>query len=219
MPGRLVAHGDGTVHNLVAEISSIGREDDCTVVVACDGVSRRHAEVRWDGQDYVLTDLHSKNGTFLNGARLTSPQPLQHGDVVTLPCQPAVHLTFEVSAATITVDTAQLGSIPSGPPVPRAAPVLDLRIDTRTAQVWARGKLVQLTAKEYQVLAVLHAADGGLVTKHDLAQKAWPEVGGVVGNESIEQMLSRLRRKLEADPERPRHLLTVRGLGYRLQTN
>jgi two-component system response regulator RegX3 len=76
---------------------------------------------------------------------------------------------------------------------------------------------VQLTAKEYQVLAVLHAADGGLVTKHDLAQRAWPEVGGVAGNESIEQMLSRLRRKLEADPERPQHLITVRGLGYRLQ--
>ncbi|HZQ38468.1 MAG TPA: helix-turn-helix domain-containing protein [Dehalococcoidia bacterium] len=49
-----------------------------------------------------------------------------------------------------------------------------------------------------------------------MAQAVWPEYQGGVGDYNIEQVISRLRRKLEPEPERPRHLLTVRGLGYRL---
>jgi len=46
---------------------------------------RCHALVCGDGQQYVLHDLGSKNGTFLNGRRLTEPQPLRHSDVIALP--------------------------------------------------------------------------------------------------------------------------------------
>ena len=91
-----------------------------------------------------------------------------------------------------------------------------IRIDPRTAEVWVAGRPLQLTAKEYQALLVLHRADGGLVTKQALATGAWPELGGIVSDDSIEQLIARLRRKIEETPDRPRCLLTVRGLGYRL---
>src|SRR5215207_2225248 len=98
MPGRLTHQsGDksGAVHILVADITTIGRTEDNDVTVACDSVSSRHAEIRWDGRDYVLIDLASKNGTWLNRARLTGPHSLRPGDTITLPCQPPVHLAFD----------------------------------------------------------------------------------------------------------------------------
>ena len=63
---------------------------------------------------------------------------------------------------------------------------------------------------------MLYASRGALISKQDLALQVWPEYQGVVGDENIEQLISRLRRKLETDPQHPRYLLTVRGLGYRL---
>jgi DNA-binding response OmpR family regulator len=91
-----------------------------------------------------------------------------------------------------------------------------LQIDTHTAMVWVEGRAVQVSAKEYHLLVFLTERDGGLATKGDLAQRLWPELGGAVADYSVEQLISRLRRKLEPDPQQPRYLLTVRGLGYRL---
>jgi DNA-binding response OmpR family regulator len=73
-----------------------------------------------------------------------------------------------------------------------------------------------VTAKEYLTVQLLYQKRGALVTKEKLATHVWSEYAGAIGDASIEQIIFRLRRKLEADPERPRHLVTVRGLGYRL---
>src|SRR5439155_609483 len=93
-----------------------------------------------------------------------------------------------------------------------------LRVDTRTAEVWLNGQLIPLTTKEYLAIAALHEQHGGVVSKEMLAERVWPELGGVVSDETIAQLVSRLRHKLEADPEHARYLRTVRGLGYRLVT-
>jgi two-component system response regulator RegX3 len=81
-----------------------------------------------------------------------------------------------------------------------------------------RGEAVTVGAKEYLALAYLYAQGGALVTKEALAGAVWPEYQGDVSDYNIEQLISRLRRKIEATPVRPKHLLTVRGLGYRLVT-
>lgn len=78
------------------------------------------------------------------------------------------------------------------------------------------GREVRLTAKELLALAALHGRSGDLCSKDELAKKVWPEFEGAVDDESIEQVISRLRRKIEPDPRHPRYLLTARGLGYRL---
>ncbi|HEV8231630.1 MAG TPA: FHA domain-containing protein [Thermoanaerobaculia bacterium] len=54
------------------------------VRVPMEGVSRRHAKIFRDGNDYWIEDLGSSNGTFLNGVRLTKRERLKHLDVVTL---------------------------------------------------------------------------------------------------------------------------------------
>jgi hypothetical protein len=49
----------------------IGRDADCDLVIEDAGVSRRHAEISWNRNHFSAVDLDSKNGTFLNGRRLT----------------------------------------------------------------------------------------------------------------------------------------------------
>ena len=208
----------GAVYALGECVTTLGRGDDNDLVLAHEGISWHHAEIRHEAGAYQLVDRGSKNGTWLNGRRLAAhePAPLAAGDVITFPCRPPLRLTFALRAPTATVDL----TLHDADVVPAATPGLaassDLTIDLRTAEVWARGRPVQLTAKEFRTLAVLYEAGGALLSKHELAERVWPEYGGAVGDENIEQLIARLRRKLEEDPAHPRHLLTLRGLGYRL---
>lgn len=89
-------------------------------------------------------------------------------------------------------------------------------MDARRAEVTVDGRPISVTARELFALAALAQDPGALVSKDDLAKKVWPETNGVVSDDSIEQLVSRLRRKLGDDAREPRYLLTVRGLGYRL---
>jgi pSer/pThr/pTyr-binding forkhead associated (FHA) protein len=204
MPGRLVARGGsnaGAVFLLGPSLTTLGRGPDNDIVTDSSHASRYHAEVRWDGVHYVAHDLGSKNGTTVNSRRLTQPQPLNQGDILEIP---GLALMFDLAA-----DTLTLG--PSAAPEEEA-----IRVDSVTAEVWVRGSRVSVSAKEYLALAYLYTRAGALVSKETLAETVWPEYQGNVSDYNVEQLISRLRRKLEEQPERPRHLLTVRGLGYRL---
>lgn len=62
----------------------IGRDEDCELSISDISVSRRHAKIRLDGSAYVLEDLGSNNGTFVNGDRLSAPLLLSPGDEIAL---------------------------------------------------------------------------------------------------------------------------------------
>jgi pSer/pThr/pTyr-binding forkhead associated (FHA) protein len=181
---------------------SLGRGEANDVATNEPLASRRHAEVRWDGARFYLEDLGSKNGTILNGARLCEVRELRHGDVITLPGLRAV---FCSSEETITE-------------VRTAGGDGRIRVDVRTAEVWVDGEPVAVSAKEFLALRALVEAKGALVDKDALSHAAWPEYANGVSSYNIEQLISRLRRKLQEDPAHPQNLLTVRGLGYRLRT-
>jgi pSer/pThr/pTyr-binding forkhead associated (FHA) protein len=201
--GRLVERSGEwarNVHVLARGVTSIGRADDNQIVVPNNHASRRHAQIRWDGDHYMLEDLGSKNGTFLNGRRMTEPHPLQHGDLITVP---GLTFSFDANDETITVAPGMVGGV-------------GIQVNIGTGEVWAGGQRVQLSAKEFLAISLLYERRGALVTKQELAVHVWPEQQGAVADYSIEKLVSRLRRKLEADPEHPQHLLTMRGVGYRL---
>lgn len=204
MQGRLVARGGpqaGTVYVLGPDYTTIGRGVENDVVLESPHASRNHARIEWDGVRFVVKDLGSKNGVSVNGKRVEDTGPLSRGDVLELP---GITLVFDLSDATLTV----------GP----GAPVKDevVRVDPVTAEVRVRGEPVKVSAKEYLALSYLYQHAGALVTKEALATSVWPEYEGNVSDYNVEQLISRVRRKLEPEPEKPQHLLTVRGLGYRL---
>jgi hypothetical protein len=62
----------------------IGRGTGNDVTIDDSQVSRRHANITWDGQQFIINDLGSSNGTFVNGVRLTGPRVLQPGDTIGL---------------------------------------------------------------------------------------------------------------------------------------
>ena len=68
-----------------ADISShdlpclVGRSTECAFQPSSDSVSRKHAEFRFDGTDLVLSDLNSRNGTFVNGTRVSGVTKVPSG--------------------------------------------------------------------------------------------------------------------------------------------
>jgi hypothetical protein len=72
----------GMTFPITGEEAILGREEGIDVSVRDPEVSRRHARITWQDGSYYLEDLKSTNGTFLNNALVTSPQPLRSGDTI-----------------------------------------------------------------------------------------------------------------------------------------
>ena len=60
----------------------IGREEGLEVILQDAEASRRHSRISWQGGQYVIEDLGSTNGTFINGVQITTPQVLNPGDSI-----------------------------------------------------------------------------------------------------------------------------------------
>jgi len=91
----------------------------------------------------------------------------------------------------------------------------DLSVDLVHRRVTVAGQEVRLSPKEYDILQqfVIHA--GKVLTHRHLLREVWnAEMTGDV--QSLRVFIRQLRQKLEADPERPRHIVTEPGVGYRL---
>ena len=74
----------GTVYALEGDQIGIGRDSSNEIAVNDAEVSRRHSRLSFQGGKYVLEDMGSTNGTFVNGQRLTGPRVLKSGEVVSL---------------------------------------------------------------------------------------------------------------------------------------
>ncbi len=94
----------------------------------------------------------------------------------------------------------------------------ELRVAWSTRQVWVGGAAVHLTPLEWRLLTVLVTNRDRVVTRRQLLEEVW---GPSRGSEThyLRVYMSNLRRKIEADPARPRHLLTESGVGYRFRVD
>jgi two-component system KDP operon response regulator KdpE len=90
----------------------------------------------------------------------------------------------------------------------------DLEVDLVRRLVRLRGEDVKLTPKEYDILRMLVAHAGKVLTHRMLMNEVWR---GETDVQYLRIYVRQLRRKIEADPERPRHILTETGVGYRLR--
>jgi DNA-binding response OmpR family regulator len=92
-----------------------------------------------------------------------------------------------------------------------------IEINTGSQQVTRDGNPVVLTPKEYGLLLALVQRDGAVASRIELMSEVWGHASAVISR-TVDTHIAELRRKLEIDPARPRHIITVRKSGYRLDT-
>ena len=94
--------------------------------------------------------------------------------------------------------------------------VRDLSLDTASFQLTKNGQPILLTPMEYKILAMLMRSPGRIFTKIQLYEGA---IGTHFEGDDNTMMvhISKLREKIEDDPKNPRHIITVRGLGYKIE--
>jgi DNA-binding response OmpR family regulator len=189
---------------LAKPVISIGRWEDNDVVVDDRWVSRHHAQVRREEGGYVIRDLDSKNGTFVNGQRIAVPTPLADGDEIQM--TPLIKLTF--------VDYGSTAPLP----VEAEAPSLELDLGAR--QVYLRGRLLDppLSSAQFTFLSLLATRPGRVYSREQVIAAVWPEDQAEgISDEAIDALVRRIRlrlRKLDPDHE---YIVTARGYGFKLE--
>lgn len=91
----------------------------------------------------------------------------------------------------------------------------NVEIHTESQEVLKDGSVVILTPKEYGLLLALAKRRGAVASRIELMGEVWGHSSAIVSR-TVDTHIAELRRKLEHDPARPRHITTVRKSGYRL---
>ena len=91
-----------------------------------------------------------------------------------------------------------------------------VRLDASRREVAVHGVPVELSRKEFDLLALLMDHSGQVVTREDCFTQLWWD-RELINSRTLDTHIKRLRRKIEPDPANPSHLLTVRGVGFRFE--
>lgn len=187
------------------EVISVGRDQLNDIVIPHPLVSRRHATLERSEGAYLIRDLKSTNGTFVNDAAIADPHILNNQDVVVIGESEIIFIDPE---ATVKGDLPVFTF--------RRPAESDIVIDDGAKTVHIRGVLLDppLTVKEFQLLHLLYVRQGNVVSKEEIAKAIWDYE--VFDFNSIDALVYRVRQRIEIDPAMPRYLVTVRGFGYKL---
>ncbi|MDE3064149.1 MAG: response regulator transcription factor [Acidobacteriota bacterium] len=94
----------------------------------------------------------------------------------------------------------------------------DLLINETTHEVHLGGRLIELTSKEFALLAFLAHSPRQVFTREQLLEQVWESSSEWQNEATVTEHVRRLRSKIETDPDHPRWILTVRGVGYRFES-
>lgn len=187
---------------------AIGRDSANDIIIDHPLASRRHARLEYDPNGYIVRDLDSTNGTFVNGDRVEGTRMLHNQDRIWVA---DTEIIFNDPEAT------QKGPLPLDLlKQVQAAAAEPLRIDSRAKDVYTFNVLLDppLTVKEFQLLELLYSHAGEVLSKDEIAKSVWDYE--VYDFNAIDALVYRLRQRIEKDPGAPRFIVTVRGFGYKL---
>lgn len=192
---------------------ALGRDDGCDIVIPVRQISRLHLRLIMEGGACVIEDLRSKNGTWVNGYRLTGMRQLEDGDEIRVAKD--IRLRFVGSGATAPSTSRVLPDvIPSG-----AMTGLRMRLDPESREVIIRDVTIDppLSLPQYRLLEILFASQGGVCSRSDVMDAVWPDAMGMgVSEQAIDALVRRLRDRLAEIDSEHQYIVTVRGHGFRL---
>ena len=93
----------------------------------------------------------------------------------------------------------------------------DLELHADEYQVFVKGRPVSLTAKEFEILALLASNPRKVFTRSQIQEHIWGEDDVAVQSNSITVLVRKIREKIEENPGEPRYLITVRRVGYKVE--
>ena len=190
--GAIVALAGGPI--------TIGRRSDNDVVVDETTVSRRHSLIMETPDGYVVRDLNTTNGTYVNQNRLDQAERvLHHGDQIRLGGSEVTIVFRQEGPSTLRMDT-----VPPPEDVKPHIPVLPLQPAP-----------VVLEGIDAALLSALGSRKGKVVSRSELLEELWPD-GHDDSDKSqeLDEAVARLRSQLDQDPENPVSLVTVGQFGY-----
>jgi hypothetical protein len=188
----------------------IGRDGTCDIVIPDRQISRFHANIAPSKQGPIVTDLGSKNGTFINGQKVEDTRLLQDGDVVQIALfQYFVYLSSE---ATVPLDAELLPN--------KKQFTQRLYFDHRSRRVWIGQVeiLPALSAAQYRLLQMIYDREGEVVSREELISSVWGKgVLAGVSDQAFDALVRRLRKRLsDLDPDHC-YISTVRGYGIKFE--
>jgi DNA-binding winged helix-turn-helix (wHTH) protein len=167
---------------------TIGRSQENAIVVAHDAVSRRHAMIVREEGDFRLSDLGSRNGTYLNGKLLRASQILAHRDLIGLG-EPTPRLRF--------VDDHAVADPPPGKSANATVRGHHVRLDydDRRLRFSLYDRPLDLSPDEFCLLRFLYLSSGDVCARRECSEAVWG-ADAPRHEEKLDRLVERLRSKL-----------------------
>ncbi|MEM7344622.1 MAG: FHA domain-containing protein [Chloroflexota bacterium] len=182
----------------------IGRHAPADLILPLSRISRQHARIERDERGYLLIDLESRNGTFVNGQPLgTIAHRLNNGDQL-------------VFGGVVTLQFQDPSETAHGPRIGR---LNGIWIDPDTEAVWIDGRQVgpPLSLAQLTLLKLLYLQADQIVSRETIIATVWPDVDpSGVSTEAVDGLIKRLRQRLRQTQPEQTYVQVIRGHGLKL---
>lgn len=220
----IVKSGDaediGKTFTLNKPVAVIGRrtsQHEPDIELNGDVISRRHIEILFRDDRFWVKDLGSTNGTMLNDDRIIAGNlyELKHDSKIGLGVEgTSAHtvLVFKESESTNIIHKKRSQAGKHG----EALTVAWLKIDEAKKEVVIDGEEKNLSKKEYELLLFLYKNAGNVCSRDEIIEAVWPESKdhSAISDATIDQLIHRLRLRVEPEPANPSRIISKKAFGY-----
>jgi pSer/pThr/pTyr-binding forkhead associated (FHA) protein len=208
-----------TLNEPVAIVGRRSLQSEPDIALNDEVVSRRHLEILLKDGKYWLNDLGSTNGTMLNDDRIIAGHlyELKHNSKIGLGLEGAlahIILVFKESEDTNIIHRKETAASKDG----KMPIVAWLKIDEGKKEVLIDGKQKKLSKKEYELLLFLSRNAGNVCSRDEIIEAIWTDTKdpSVISNATIDQLIHRLREKVEPELANPTRIISKKAFGYML---
>ncbi len=196
----ILASGERETLTVDGPRATIGRREDCDIRIDSKAVSRMHAELARVDDGWEIRDLGSLNGLQING-RLVEHTPIIEGDEVIIGDARLILGLAVASDSTIIIPASK-------------RPLMWMDPDNRRLRCGDITVGERLAPREYMLLKILADAEGHVVERRTIEEAVWG--ADAYDDNALHQLVRRTREKIRDDASAPRLLITLPGVGYRL---
>jgi len=208
-----------TLNKPVTVVGRLTTQNKPDIELNDEVVSRRHIEILCKDDNYWVKELGSTNGTMLNDDRIITGNmyQLKHNSMIGLGLDGTsarIMLVFKESEDTNIIHKKKGTTDKYG----KQSTVAWMKVDEGKKEVMIDGEHKKLSRKEYDLLLFLYKNAGNVCSRDEIIQAVWSESKDphAVSDATIDQLIHRLRERVEPDPSNPSRIISKKAFGYLL---